>query len=183
MSGKTQDRPSSDFILLVDDESQWLERMEKHLMAAGYNCLPVQDVELAIKAIQRLYPMVVLLDLKFYGDFTGWLVAEEALNRQIPSVVVTGHDVSWTRAVSQQYQVIDFDVLHLEYYESQVVEDSKNVSQFAPLPFFQNIINLLRSVVDDREILGVAVFTKEGKVIYTLVPIDTLFNIIKEYEY
>ena len=108
MSGKTQDRPSSDFILLVDDESQWLERMEKHLMAAGYNCLPVQDVELAIKAIQRLYPMVVLLDLKFYGDFTGWLVAEEALNRQIPSVVVTGHDVSWTRAVSQQYQVIDF---------------------------------------------------------------------------
>ena len=42
---------------------------------------------------------------------------------------------------------------------------------------------MLRSVVDDREILGVAVFTKEGKVIYNLVPIDMLFNIIKEYEY
>jgi len=112
--------------------------------------------------------------------------SHRAMTLNVPKGLICEHkfQLIFDKSLSiKQYQVIDFDVLHLEYYETKVVEDSKNVSQFAPLPFFQNIINLLRSVVDDREILGVAVFTKEGKVIYSLVPIDMLFNIIKEYEY
>jgi hypothetical protein len=82
----------------------------------------------------------------------------------------------------KRYQVADFDFPHLEYYESIIQEDSESLTQFAPLPFFQDIITLLRSSVDDREILGAAVFTKTGKVIYASIPPDMLFNVIKEFE-
>ena len=82
----------------------------------------------------------------------------------------------------KRYQVIDFDFPHLEYYESRILEDSESLTQFAPSLFFQGIITLLRSSVDDREILGAAVFTKKGKVIYASIPPDILFNIIQEFK-
>ncbi|MHA2184521.1 MAG: hypothetical protein ACXAAI_05915 [Promethearchaeota archaeon] len=82
----------------------------------------------------------------------------------------------------KRYQVVDFDFPHLEYYESRILKDSENLTEFAPLPFFQEIITLLRKSVDDREILGTAIFTKKGKVIYASIPPDLLFNIIREFE-
>ena len=81
-----------------------------------------------------------------------------------------------------RYQVIDFEFPQLEYFESGVVDDPENPTQFTPLHFIKDIITLLRSSVDDREILGTAVFTNKGKVIYASVPSDILFNIIKEFE-
>ena len=43
-------------------------------------------------------------------------------------------------------------------------------------------INLLRRSVDDREILVCAIFTTNGKVIYSSIPHNTLLNTIKEFE-
>ncbi len=103
----------------------------------------------------------------------------------IPKGVVCDHkfQVFFDKSLTvKRYQVIDFDFPHLEYYESRIVEDQESLTQFAPLPFFQDLITLLRSSIDDREILGAAVFTKKGKVIYASVPSDILFNIIKEFE-
>ncbi|MFX0073907.1 MAG: hypothetical protein ACFE96_00585 [Candidatus Hermodarchaeota archaeon] len=81
-----------------------------------------------------------------------------------------------------RYQVIDYNFPHLEYFESRFSDDPRDSAQFTPLPFIQNIVTLLRNIVDDREILGTAVFTNKGKVIYASVPSDILINIIKEFE-
>lgn len=81
-----------------------------------------------------------------------------------------------------RYQVIDFDFPHLEYFESSIVDNPENLTQLTPLPFIQDIITLLRSFLDDREILGTAIFTNKGNVIYASVPSGILINIIKEFE-
>jgi hypothetical protein len=82
----------------------------------------------------------------------------------------------------KRYQLLDYDIPHLEYSKSQIVEDSENITQVTTLPFFQEIITLLRSSTDNREILGAALFNNKGKVIYASVPSDMLFNIIKEFK-
>jgi hypothetical protein len=47
---------------------------------------------------------------------------------------------------------------------------------------FQNIIQLLRDCVDDKEIFGSGIFSEEGKVLYSSLPQTTLFNTMKEFE-
>ncbi|MFX1278038.1 MAG: hypothetical protein ACFFA3_01380 [Promethearchaeota archaeon] len=84
--------------------------------------------------------------------------------------------------IVQRYQVLDFEFSHLEYHESNMAEDPENITQFAHSPFIQDIVTILRSNVDDREILGTAIFTNKGKVIYASVPPNSLFDIIKEFE-
>ena len=85
------------------------------------------------------------------------------------------------------YQLGDFEFSKLEYYESSDKEreqddDDDDISDFTSLPLFKEIINLLRDYVDDREILGCAIFTTDGKVIYSSFPQSTLLNTIKEFE-
>ena len=84
------------------------------------------------------------------------------------------------------YQLGDFEFSKLEYIESREFEGEKDraddISEFTSLPLFQEIINLLRRSVDDREILGCAIFTTNGKVIYSSIPHNTLLNTIKEFE-
>jgi len=82
----------------------------------------------------------------------------------------------------KRYQVVDFDFPHLEYYESKIVQNKENLTKFIPLNFSQGLINLLRNNVDDREILGAAIFTQKGNIIYASIPSDILFNIIREFE-
>lgn len=84
------------------------------------------------------------------------------------------------------YQLGDFEFSKIEYIESKEFEGDKeeidDISEFTSLPFFQDIINLLRRSVDDREIMGCAIFTSSGKVIYSSIPHDTLLDTIKEFE-
>ena len=84
------------------------------------------------------------------------------------------------------YQLGDFEFSKLEYYESSDIEgeqeDDDDISEFTSLPLFQEIINLLRDCVDDKEILGCAIFTTDGKVIYSSIPQNTLLNTIREFE-
>ncbi|MFW9902578.1 MAG: hypothetical protein ACFFDY_15025 [Candidatus Thorarchaeota archaeon] len=82
----------------------------------------------------------------------------------------------------KRYQVVDFDFPQLEYYESQIVQDTENLTNFVPLNFSQGLINLLRNSINNIEILGAVIFTREGKVKYASIPSDILFNIIKEFE-
>jgi len=73
------------------------------------------------------------------------------------------------------YQTVDFEFSKLEYLE----EDASSISS---LPAFNNILKLLRNSVDDKDILGSALFTVEGKVLYTSLPQNALFNTIREFE-
>ena len=44
-------------------------------------------------------------------------------------------------------------------------------------------IDIFRESIDEREVLGTAIFTDKGKVIYASVPSNILFNVIKEFEF
>lgn len=84
------------------------------------------------------------------------------------------------------YQLGDFEFSKIEYIESREFEGDKeefdDISEFTSLPFFQDIITVLRRSVDDREIIGCAIFTSNGKVIYSSIPHNTLLDTIKEFE-
>lgn len=84
------------------------------------------------------------------------------------------------------YHFVDFEFSKLEYFESRILEEEQKekdgVSNFTTIPSFQDTLNILRDCVDDREILGSAIFTIEGKVLYSSISHSTLLNIIKEFE-
>ncbi len=84
------------------------------------------------------------------------------------------------------YQVVDFVIPKTEYFQSDMLEDESeemnNQNSFTKLPLFQDVINLLRNCVDDREILGSAVFTTKGNVLYSSIPHNTLLDTIREFE-
>ena len=84
------------------------------------------------------------------------------------------------------YQVVDFVIPKTEYFQSDMLKNEQNEKNnqnpITRLPFFQDIINLLRNCVDDREILGSAMFTTEGKVLYSSIPHTTLLDTIREFE-
>jgi hypothetical protein len=84
------------------------------------------------------------------------------------------------------YQLGDFEFSKIEYIESREFDGPKeevdDISEFTSLPFFNEIINVLRDSVDDIEIIGCAIFTSTGKVIYSSIPHSTLLDTIKEFE-
>ena len=84
------------------------------------------------------------------------------------------------------YQVVDFLIPKTEYFQSDMLkneqEEIDNPDSFTKLPLFQDLINLLRNCVDDREILGSAVFTTKGNVLYSSISHNTLIDTIREFE-
>ena len=82
------------------------------------------------------------------------------------------------------YQTVDFEFTHVEFYESSdaTIEGEDQELTFISLPIFQQIIQLLRDCVDDKEVIGSGIFSIEGKVLYSSLPQPTLFNTIREFE-
>ncbi|MCK4780771.1 MAG: hypothetical protein KAT57_11305 [Candidatus Lokiarchaeota archaeon] len=83
------------------------------------------------------------------------------------------------------YQKVDFEFTHMEFYEkidAETAELDDPTAKLSSQQFFQDIISLLRSYVDDKEILGSGMFTVDGHVLYSSLPSNTLFSIIKEFE-
>ena len=87
--------------------------------------------------------------------------------------------------VVRGYQKVDFEFSHMEFYESsdsELGETDDPTSKLSSQQLFQDIISLLRGYVDDKEILGSGMFTVDGHVLYSSLPSNTLFSIIKEFE-
>ncbi|MFX1329614.1 MAG: hypothetical protein ACFE91_15915 [Promethearchaeota archaeon] len=86
----------------------------------------------------------------------------------------------------RRYQVADYKFQKIEYYQNSEAENLReeidDLTHFTSFPFYKDIINIFRESIDDREILGTAIFTDKGNVIYASVPSNLLFNIIKEFE-
>ena len=97
------------------------------------------------------------------------------------------------------YNVVDFLIPKTEYLQSDLPEVEPEESDIQPIqkdeqekitiqdsftksPLFQNIISLLRNSVDDREIIGSAVFTTKGNVLYSSIPDNTLVDTMSEFE-
>lgn len=86
------------------------------------------------------------------------------------------------------YQKVDYELSKMEFIDggSEAVEGFKEkegeLSSLSSIPLFQDIINILRNSVDDKEILGTGLLTIQGKVIYSSLPQSTLFNTIREFE-
>ncbi|MFX1480544.1 MAG: hypothetical protein ACFFCI_20840 [Promethearchaeota archaeon] len=84
------------------------------------------------------------------------------------------------------YQKVDFEFTHLEFYESGSEGIDTGIddptAKLSAMPLFQDIISLLRGFVDDKEVLGSGMFTINGHVLYSSLPSNTLFSMIKEFE-
>ncbi|MHA2184687.1 MAG: hypothetical protein ACXAAI_06760 [Promethearchaeota archaeon] len=107
----------------------------------------------------------------------------------IPSGVVCEHSFQSfvdKNFVIRGYQKVDFDFSQMEFYErrddTEEAEVDDPTAKLSSLPLFQDIINLLRDLVDGREILGSGIFTVDGHVLYSSLPSNTLFTIMKEFE-
>lgn len=114
--------------------------------------------------------------------------SENVTTISVPSGIVCKHNfqvfVDKFFAI-RGYQLADFEFPRIEYYESSIGSQGINNASERNLPSspqFQEIINVLRKCVDNREILGSAIFTIEGRVLYTSIPQKTLFNTIREFE-
>ncbi|MFW9896437.1 MAG: hypothetical protein ACFFD7_11580, partial [Candidatus Thorarchaeota archaeon] len=86
----------------------------------------------------------------------------------------------------KRYQLVDYDVQKMEFLKDnneEILEEDGDIFNFISFPFYEDIINILRESIDDRDILGAAIFTEKGKVIYISIPSNLLFNIIKEFEF
>jgi hypothetical protein len=73
------------------------------------------------------------------------------------------------------YQQVDFDFSKIEFLEDKEEEQ-------VLIPELQEIIKVLRNCVDDKEIMGSALFSIEGTIIYSSLSTDDLFNTIREFE-
>jgi hypothetical protein len=72
------------------------------------------------------------------------------------------------------YQQVDFEFSSVEFLEKEEEQDI--------IPEFQEIINLLRHSVGDKDILGSAILAIDGKVLYSSLPHQTFSSVIKEFE-
>jgi hypothetical protein len=86
------------------------------------------------------------------------------------------------------YQKVDYTLSQMEFLEGGnenlegVEKKTEQESILSSIPLFQEIINLLRSSLDDKDILGAGLFTIQGRVLYSSLPHNTLFSTIRELE-
>jgi DNA-binding NtrC family response regulator len=116
---------SLDRVLIVEDDPEWQEEVSSMLSEAGYDYELAADYETGLDALCKTRLLALILDLKLRTDppenedFVGWQLAQEALDRDVPIIIVTGHpSVTRARRAFRDYKVIDFlDKEHLTRQE------------------------------------------------------------------
>ncbi len=90
--------------------------------------------------------------------------------------------------VIRGYQKVDFELSNMEFYQEDA-ESLKEISSndLETLPCEQialstQFLELLRKYVDGIDILGIAIFTSAGKVLYSSLSLNILYNTIREFE-
>lgn len=73
------------------------------------------------------------------------------------------------------YQLVDFAFSGVEYLEKE--EEDRPL-----IPEFEKIVNLIRQSVDEKDILGGAILTIDGKVLYSSLPSKTFSTTTREFE-
>ncbi|EYF06822.1 hybrid sensor histidine kinase/response regulator [Chondromyces apiculatus] len=79
-------------VLVVEDDRQTLFLYEKYLEGSGFQVVPARSIEDARRAMERVRPSAVVLDIMLEGE-TSWNFLEELkaneATRDIPALVVT----------------------------------------------------------------------------------------------
>lgn len=170
VEGKTQTeslKNTSQILTKQTDDIQEQEENIKQILIVCPECANRKTLKVPLKVINQ---------------------SENITTISVPSGIVCSHNfqvfVDKFFAI-RGYQLADFEFPRIEYYESSLGnQDERSTSErnLPSFPQFQEIINLLRNCVDDREILGSAIFTIKGRVLYTSIPQKTLLNTIREFE-
>jgi len=84
--------PSRAPVLVVEDDRQTLFLYEKYLEGSGFQVVPARSIEDARKAMERIRPSAVVLDVMLEGESSWNFLAElktQEATRDIPALVVT----------------------------------------------------------------------------------------------
>jgi len=152
---------------MIDSEEITSKEVQQEILVICPNCKTKKELKIPIKIINQ---------------------AKHLTTISIPSGLVCMH--AFQAFVDKNfkvrgYQIVDFEFSHMEFFEStnaEAAESDDPTAKLSSMPLFQEIIKLLRSFVDDKEILGSGMFTTEGNILYSSLPSNTLFSIIKEFE-
>lgn len=81
------------------------------------------------------------------------------------------------------YQKIDFECSKVEIYKKRLQKEKNgDIHNLSSTEMFEDIIRLLRSCIDDNEVIGSALLTVSRRVLYSSLPHSTLLKTIKEFE-
>ena len=78
-----------------------------------------------------------------------------------------------------QYPKFEFNEADIEEDDTDSINDNSILTSSA---LFQKLTGFLKECVDDREILGSAIFGIDGKLLYASIPEDILHNVTREFE-
>jgi len=106
---------SSGIVLVVEDDPDWQETLCEMLSKAAYSYKLATDYNSGLKELRKQDISALILDLQLRTehpeneDFIGWSLAQQALERNVPIIVVTGHaSVSEANKAFRKYKVIAF---------------------------------------------------------------------------
>ncbi|MHA2130646.1 MAG: hypothetical protein ACW99L_11785, partial [Promethearchaeota archaeon] len=145
---------------MIDSDSSGENDLQENIMVVCPTCNSKRELKIPSKIINQ---------------------SKQLTTVSIPSGTVCEH--SFQSFVDKNfkvrgYQRVDFEFAKMEFYEGGG-EEEKNLAQdeqtvgLSSLPLFQDIINLLRSYVDDNEVLGSGIFTVDGNILYSSLPSNT----------
>ncbi|MHA1791238.1 MAG: hypothetical protein ACTSVI_01255 [Promethearchaeota archaeon] len=83
------------------------------------------------------------------------------------------------------YQPIDYELKTFEIYDKNIektAESNKKLDKFKDQALFEETIKVLRSYIDEYDVLGTALFSSKGELYYSSLPLETLYNTIREFE-
>jgi DNA-binding NtrC family response regulator len=106
----SQSRRSADPpILLVEDKDSLRAMLRHALEAQGHTVIEARDQTEAVKALQTLYPAVVLSDLRLpEGDGFGVLRAAKEVDPELPVIVMTAFGSIQDAVVAMKEGAVDF---------------------------------------------------------------------------
>jgi hypothetical protein len=83
----------------------------------------------------------------------------------------------------EEHVVEDYEVIHNSEFDAKIdsiIKGEEELSSSQPL--YKKIIDLIKRLTLENEILGAALFTINGKIIFTSLPQDILLSSLKELE-
>ena len=143
----------SQSVLLVEDESFTRELVSMALQGAGYQTIAVNDAETALRAIERQYPDIAILDVRLPGMDGMSLCQELRSQADFPVIFLTSlrddeHIVKGLRAGGDDYLVKPFSPLVLVAHVEAVLRRAAGASASQPVRLPGLTIDLIHSNVE-----------------------------------
>ena len=141
-------------ILVVDDDTELVDYMRRHLEAAGFEVEDVADASEAWKALHRGLPDIVLLDVDMpEGDGIALLkgIVSDRTTAVVPVIVVTARQrsrdrVRALRLGADDYVAKPFDVEELAARVRTVLRRARQMRDLSPLTGLPGNVGITREL-------------------------------------